>query len=289
MFIFTLYSTISHEAYPLRCSLLYLHSMRTLLVFVITLHSLLLSSQTHHVLVSTTMGDIKVMLYDDTPLHRDNFMRLTNSGHYDGTLFYRVVKDFVVQGGSSSSKKAVKGSRVGYGRAVNINAEFRENHFHKKGALCAPRQPQDINLFKKSDIAQFYFAVGRIVPLQEIENIERSVNVPIKKKLKTKYYTPHKPELDSLRHVDARAFNTLLRSIKDKIEIDYALSEKLEYSEEKKAAYTTIGGIPTLDGDYSVFGEIIEGMDVLDRIAALKTDKNNRPLTDVRMEVTVIK
>lgn len=263
--------------------------MRIFLFLLFAINSLLLSAQTHHVLITTNMGDIKVMLYDDTPLHRDSFMRLANSGHYDGTLFYRVVKDFVVQGGSSSSKKAIKGSRVGYGKAVNINSEFREEYFHKKGALCAPRQPQDVNVFKKSDIAQFYFAVGRVMPIQEIENIERSVNVPIKRKLKAKHYTPRKPELDSLRHVDARAFNTLLRSIKDKIEVEYALSEKLEYSDAKKEAYTTIGGIPTLDGDYTVFGEIIEGMNVLDKIANMPTDKNNRPLTDVRMEVIVLK
>ena len=220
--------------------------------------------QTHQVLVSTNLGDMTVMLYDDTPLHRDNFMRLVNSAHYDGSLFYRVVKDFVVQGGSSSSKKAIEGSRVGYGRAVNINSEFRENHYHKKGALCAPRQPQDINLFKKSDIGQFYFAVGRIVPAQELEMIERSVNVPIKKKLKAKYYTPRKPELDSLRQANPREFNKLLREIKDQIAVDYALAETLEYPEGMVEAYTTIGGIPTLDGDYTVFGEIIDGMEVLE-------------------------
>lgn len=248
-----------------------------------------LYAQTHQVLVSTNLGDMKVMLYDDTPLHRDNFMRLVNSGHYDETLFYRVVKDFVVQGGSSSSKKAVKGSRVGYGTSVNINSEFHEHHFHKKGALCAPRQPSEVNHFKKSDIGQFYFAVGRVVPMWEIENLERSVNVPIKRQLKAKYYTPKKLELDSLKQVDPAAFNKLLRSIKDRIAIDYELSETLEYGEERKEAYTTIGGIPTLDGEYTVFGEIIEGIEVLDKIAALKTDGQDRPYTDVRMELIVIK
>lgn len=246
-------------------------------------------SQTHQVLVKTNLGNIKVMLYDDTPLHRDKFMYLVNSGHYDGTLFYRIVKDFVVQGGSSSSKRAIEGSRVGYGNAVNINSEFREHHYHKKGALCAPRQPQDINMFKKSDIGQFYFAVGRIVPPQELQMIERSVNVPIKKKLKAKYYTPRKAELDSLKQSDPREFNKRLREIKDQIAVDYALAETLEYPEGMVEAYTTLVGIPTLDGDYTVFGEIIEGMSVLDKIAALKTDENDRPYTDVRMELVVIK
>lgn len=263
--------------------------MKQIHVAFLLLVSAVAFSQTHQVLVATNLGNIKVMLYDDTPLHRDNFMRLVNSAHYDGTLFYRVIKDFVVQGGSSSSKKAIEGSRVGYGRAVNINSEFRENHYHKKGALCAPRQPQDINMFKKSDIGQFYFAVGRIVPPQELEMIERSVNIPIKKKLKAKYYTPRKSELDSLKQVDPREFNKRLREIKSQIAVDYALAETLEYPEGMVEAYTTLGGIPTLDGDYTVFGEIIDGIEVLDKIAALKTDENDRPYIDVRMELTVIK
>lgn len=263
--------------------------MKVLVLFLyISLFSPLFS-QTHQVLIKTNLGDMTVMLYDDTPEHRDNFMRLVNGGRYDGTLFYRVVKDFVVQGGSLSSKKAVKGSHVGYGRAVNINSEFRENHFHKKGALCAPRQPQEINLFKKSDIGQFYFAVGRKVPLQELTMIERNVNIPIKRKLKAKYYTPRKSELDSLKVANPREFNKRLRAIKSQIAVEYELSETLEFPQELKEAYTTLGGIPTLDGEYTVFGEIINGMEVLDKIAALKTDSNDRPLADVRMELTVIK
>lgn len=262
---------------------------RILTSLILGLLPFIISAQTHHVLIKTNMGNMKVMLYDDTPLHRDNFMRLVNSGHYDETLFYRVIKDFVVQGGSSSSKKAVKGSHVGYGRAVNINSEFREHHFHKKGALCAPRQPQDVNMFKKSDIGQFYFAVGRLVPLQELEMIERSVNIPIKKKLKAKYYTPYKPELDSLKLADPHEFNRRLREIKSQIAVDYALADTKEFPDGLKEAYSTQGGIPTLDGEYTVFGEIIEGMEVLDKIAALNTDSNDRPYTDVRMELIVVK
>lgn len=261
----------------------------TLILIFIILFSCFAKAQTHQVLIETNLGNMTVMLYDDTPNHRDMFMRLVNSGHYDGTLFYRVVKDFVVQGGSSSSKKAIKGSRIGYGKAVNINSEFRENRFHKKGAICAPRQPQEINHFKKSDIGQFYFAVGRIVPPQELEMVEKQVNVPIKRKLKAKYYTPRKAELDSLKKTNPREFNKQLREIKSQIAAQYALEETLEFPKELKEAYTTLGGIPTLDGEYTVFGEIIEGMDVLDKIAALKTDKNDRPLTDVRMELRVIK
>ncbi len=264
--------------------------MKKILPLILLLLPIILKAQTHEVLIHTNLGDMTVMLYDDTPSHRDEFLKLVNSGHYDGTLFYRVVKDFVVQGGSSSSKKAIKGSRVGYGTSVNINSEFKDNHFHKKGALCAPRQPDEVNLFKKSDIGQFYFAVGRVFPIEEMKYMENGVNVPIKKKLKAKYYLPRKAELDSLKTSNPREFNRVLREVKDQIAVDFALNQdKLVYTDEQKEAYTIIGGIPSLDGQYTVFGEIIDGMDVLDKIAALKTDKNNRPYTDVRMELTVIK
>ena len=262
---------------------------RLFVLFCVGVAFVFAQAQTHEVLIETNLGNMTVMLYDDTPNHRDMFMRLVNSGHYDGTLFYRVIKDFVVQGGSSSSKKAIKGSHIGYGKSVNINSEFRENRFHKKGALCAPRQPQEINHFKKSDIGQFYFAVGRVVHPKELEMVEKQVNVPIKRRLKAKYYTPRKAELDSLKQCDPAEFNKRLRAIKAQIAAQYVLEETLELPQELKDTYTTIGGIPTLDGEYTVFGEIIDGMEVLDKIAALKTDKNDRPYTDVRMELRVIK
>ena len=119
--------------------------------------------------------------------------------------------------------------------------------------------------------------------------VEKQVNVPIKRRLKAKYYSPRKAELDSLKKNDPREFNVQLRAIKSQIAAQYVLEETLEFPDELKEAYTTVGGIPTLDGEYTVFGEIIAGMDVLDKIAALKTDKNDRPYTDVRMELSVIK
>lgn len=241
------------------------------------------------VLISTNMGNMKVRLYNDTPLHRDNFLKLADKKYFDGTLFYRVVKDFVIQGGSSDSRNAPAGKHIGYGeKPVNIDSEFRPGRFHKKGALCAPRQPQDINHFKMSDVSQFYIVKGRIFTETELDNLEKIRNNPIMVDLKKKYYLPNKEELERLKTTDGKAYNDLLRSIKDKINFEYSISRKLEFSEEQRKAYTTTGGCPDLDGDYTVFGEVIEGMDVIDKMASLPVDKNDRPLKDVTIRVSIL-
>lgn len=236
----------------------------------------------HYVQIKTNMGDIKARLYNETPNHRNEFLKLVNSDHFDGTLFYRVVKNFVVQGGSSDSRNAPKGKHIGYGAsAKTIDSEFRDDLFHKKGALCAPRQPEDANHFKMSDISQFYVVHGRTYTNKELDAIEKSVNNPIKAKLKQEHYVPHKEELAKLKKEDPRGFNKLLRQIKDKINFEYSVSDYLKLSEEQREIYTSIGGLPNLDNEYTVFGEVVEGIEVINKIATLKTDKNNRPYKDV--------
>lgn len=248
------------------------------------------NAQTHKVLISTNMGDITVMLYDQTPEHRDHFMKLVNSGHFDGTLFYRVIQSFVIQAGSSDSRNAPPGKHIGYGSAsVNINSEFHDSLFHKKGALCAPRQPDEINHFKKSDISQFYIAVGRKYSDKELDIIENNTNIPIKKQLKVDYYLPRKKELSELKKTDPQAYNALLREIKERIAIEFELSpDKLIFTKAERNAYTTIGGTPELDGEYTVFGEVVSGMNVVEIIGKLATDKNDRPYDNVVIETQVI-
>ncbi|GAF02931.1 peptidylprolyl isomerase [Saccharicrinis fermentans] len=264
--------------------------MRTVILLVVLFfYGLISEAQSRHVIISTNMGDIKIMLYDDTPKHRDSFLKLAKEGHYDGTLFYRVVKNFVIQGGSSDSKNAPAGKHIGYGSAkLNIDSEFRENRFHKKGALCAPRQPEDINHFKMSDVSQFYIVHGKVYTDQELQLLQKAINNPIKLQLKKKFYVPHKEELQKLKVENPKEFNRRLREIKDKIAVEYALSHKLEFTEQQKEVYTTQGGLPELDGDYTVFGEVVSGFDVVEKIAALKTDKNSRPYTDVKLVVRVL-
>ncbi len=250
-------------------------------------------SQSKVVEISTNLGKMKFKLYDDTPKHRDAFIELAKEGYYDGTLFYRVIQDFLIQGGSKSSRDAAPGKRIGYGDPdKTVDDEILSNHFHKKGALCAPRQPDESNPFKQSDISQFYIVKGRVHTAGEIDTMELAVNRPIRNKIVSNVMTPEvREQLKQLKEEKKVAeFRELAQEIKDKIETNYRYSPGvIEFSEAQREAYTTVGGYPDLDGKFTIFGECISGFDVIDKIAALPTDKNNRPFTDVKITVTVIK
>ncbi len=267
--------------------------VRYFIILFFLVLSLIGFSQSKVVEVSTNLGKMKFKLYDDTPKHRDAFIELAKEGYYDGTLFYRVIQDFLIQGGSKSSRDAAPGKRIGYGDPdKTVDDEILSNHFHKKGALCAPRQPDDSNPFKQSDISQFYIVKGRVHRIGEIDTMELAVNRPIRNKIVQSIMTPEvREQLKQLKEEKkVSEFRELAEEIKDKIETDYRYSPGVrEFSEAQREAYTTVGGYPDLDGKFTVFGECISGFDVIDKIAALATDKNNRPFTDVKINVTVLK
>jgi cyclophilin family peptidyl-prolyl cis-trans isomerase len=249
-------------------------------------------AQSRIVEISTNMGSMKFRLYDDTPKHRDAFIELANEGYYNETLFYRVIHDFLIQGGSKSSRNAPPGKRIGYGDPdKTVDDEILSHHFHKKGSLCAPRQPDEINPFKQSDISQFFIIEGSIYTQGALDTMEMAVNRPIRKKIVQKCMTPEvRAELKKLKEEKkVEEFRQLAGEIKSKIETEYNLNRgTLEFSEAQRKAYTTVGGYPELDGKYTIFGECISGFDVIDKIASLKTDENNRPYTDVKITVKVL-
>ncbi len=251
------------------------------------------SAQTQKVIISTNMGDMTFVLYDDTPKHRDAFLQLASEGYYNGTLFYRVINQFLIQGGSRSSRNAAPGKRIGYGDPdKTVDDEILPHYFHKKGALCAPRQPDEINPYKQSDISQFYIVTGRKYTEGQLDTLEMAVNNPIRKKITDRILNPSvREKLTQLREANkAEEFRAMAEPLRQSIEAEYALQPGiLEFSEEQKKAYTSLGGYPDLDGKYTVFGECTAGFEVIDKIAALKTDDNDRPFTDVKITVKIVK
>lgn len=245
------------------------------------------------ILIETNFGNIKLKLYKETPKHRKNFLQLIENKHFDGTLFYRVIKGFVLQGGSQDSRNASPGRQIGYGSSNRtIESEFLPQYFHKKGALSAPRQPDKVNIFKESDVSQFYITHGKVYTLDELKSMEKAINKPIRNQIVRRYLTPNKRKvLDSLKKAKkVKEFRAIAGKIKSSIAFDYESSpDKLIFTEAQKKAYTTVGGVPHLDKNYTVFGEVISGFEVMDKIANLKSDKHDRPYKDVKMKVRILK
>ena len=245
-----------------------------------------LSAQTEYpvLIIETNYGKMKAILYEDTPNHSKHFLKLVKEGYFNGTLFHRVIKDFMIQGGAQDSRNAPAGAFIGGGRTdMDIMPEIKPTHFHKKGALAAPRREDDVNPQRKSDASQFYIVHGKQYSAGRLDSMEMRVNIPIKNKIIRKHYTPHKPDLDALRS-NPPAFNQLLDSLLHIVDSLFAEAPgKLTIAPALREAYTSIGGAHHLDGQYTVFGEVIEGLEVIDKIAAIPVDANNRPKSDARI------
>ena len=244
----------------------------------------------HIVLISTNKGDMKVRLYNNTPRHRDYFLNLARKGYFDGTLFGRVIQQFIIQGGSQDSRGVKPGTRVGDGdRTMEIPHELRAANIPKKGALGCPRRDVKVNPKKDSDMSMFFIVVGRPYTNGQLDTLELVKNVPIKKKINAKIYPDYKPRFDSLRTVDIPAYNALVREFNARLDsLTRATPGSLTFTPEEREAYTTVGGSLHLKNEYTIFGEVIEGLDVIEKISSLETNGYDRPYEDVVMKVTVI-
>ena len=242
------------------------------------------------VLIKTDFGEMKVVLYNETPKHRDNFLKLAKAGYFDGLLFHRVIKDFMIQGGDPDTRNAKPGQKLGNGGpGYELDNEINPKIFHKKGALAAAREGDEINPEKKSSGSQFYIVQGVVFPANNIQAIEDEVTQKLAQKIMNQIARASSDSLNFYQKTaNRRAFEKLVTKLQGEA-MDKAKQTPFKLTEEQKQLYTTVGGTPHLDGNYTVFGEVVEGLSVLDSIAAQLTGPNDRPLKDIRMEVKVIR
>ena len=237
------------------------------------------------VTINTSAGILKAKLYDDVPNHVRTFVERAKRGEYDGTLFTRVLPEFMIQGGAPDSRNAPAGARCGFGdRNSETMPEMRPHHFNKRGALAAPRQNDDINPQKKSDMSQFYIVQGKVYTNGELDTLEMIANQDIKEKAMQKFFYPVRAELRMQKASNKREYQKRLRKINAQVDsMVRATPGHLLFTKEQRKAYTTEGGCHHLDGNYTVYGELIEGFDVLDAIAGQPRDEYDRPKKDVRI------
>ena len=235
--------------------------------------------------ILTSVGNLTVRLYDETPLHRDNFVKLVADSFYNGVLFHRVINQFMVQAGDPESRNAQPGVMLGAGTpGYDIEAEIRSPKlFHKRGVLAAAREGDETNPQKRSSGSQFYIVTGKVLNAGQLRSFERNRNLEIEQDIKNELMNQNRDTLMALRR--ARDFSAL-RQIQDDIVIkaDEMLAErKFALTPEQIEAYSTVGGTPFLDGEYTVFGVVISGMDVVEKIEKSATDRYDRPVEDVRI------
>ena len=235
--------------------------------------------------LETTMGNITVALYNETPKHRDNFIKLVKEGVYDSTLFHRVIKQFMIQAGDPDSKNASDTAMLGSGDVgYTIPAEFNPKFFHKKGVLAAARQGDDVNPEKASSGCQFYIVTGRKFTEPQLLGMENKINEQREEALFDSLARQHMKEIYKMRKV---VDNAGLLELQDTLEAQAReladKEEKFRFTPEQIKAYSTIGGAPHLDGSYTVFGEVTEGMEVVDNIEIAKTNRADRPIENIRM------
>ncbi|MCS3017018.1 peptidylprolyl isomerase [Phocaeicola vulgatus] len=235
--------------------------------------------------LETTMGNITVALYNETPKHRDNFIKLVKEGVYDSTLFHRVIKQFMIQAGDPDSKNASDTAMLGAGDVgYTIPAEFNPKFFHKKGVLAAARQGDDVNPEKASSGCQFYIVTGRKFTEPQLLGMENKINEQREEALFDSLARQHMKEIYKMRKAGD---NAGLLELQDTLEAQAReladKEEKFRFTPEQIKAYSTIGGAPHLDGSYTVFGEVTEGMEVVDNIEIAKTNRADRPIENIRI------
>ncbi|MEE1215237.1 MAG: peptidylprolyl isomerase [Bacteroidaceae bacterium] len=240
--------------------------------------------------ISTPKGDIRVRLYDETPQHRDNFVKLVNEGFYNGTLFHRVIKGFMIQGGDPDSIGAPAGKMLGTGGpGYNVPAEIvYPQLFHKRGALAAARQSDEVNPERESSGSQFYLVYGKVYTPQELKQMEKQMSMQQEQAIFNKLVQKNRSQILELRKARNQAG---LQELQDQLIAETKKQMKElpapKFTPEQQEAYTTVGGTPFLDNQYTVFGEVESGMEVVAEIQQCATLSADRPKEDISMTMTI--
>ena len=241
--------------------------------------------------IETEYGNITIKLYNETPLHRDNFVKLINDGFYKDLLFHRVIKGFMIQGGDPDSKNAAPEVALGRGDLdYTIPAEINPKFFHRRGVLAAARQGDQVNPEKRSSACQFYILQGKVFRSGELDTLEIAMQENRKMTMlqtRVKAIEPELKKLDAERKQDE--LMAKINVLKEQVSAEADKLPPIKFTEEQRKAYTTVGGFPSLDNNYTIFGEITKGMNVVDKIADQPTDQRDRPVKDIRFTIKLTK
>jgi peptidylprolyl isomerase len=244
-------------------------------------------------LIETNYGNMTIELYNETPQHRDNFLKLANEGFYNGTTFHRVIQDFMIQGGDPNSKNPEATNLGNGGPGYTIEAEIRPELYHKKGALSAARQGDQANPERRSSGSQFYIVQGKPNNEQMLTQMEMRCNQAMMQDIQRVFFTSeeNKEYLERLQTCQTNKDQEGLKTLSEEVQplLEARMEEKtFSYTHEQKDVYGTLGGTPFLDQQYTVFGEVVEGLEVIDKIAAVEKD-GERPKEAVKMKIKVLK
>ena len=242
--------------------------------------------------IKTSLGDIEVALYNETPQHRDNFIKLVKEGYYDGVLFHRVINEFMIQTGDGNSKNAKPGERLGNGEpGYTLPAEFvYPKLFHKRGVLAAARLGDQMNPERRSSGSQFYIVTGKKFTAQQLAQMESSRRNKQLQAVFNELAAPHRRDVMTWRREgNNAAIDSLQNKLVAEAEAKVAEQGAFTFTAAQLEAYQSVGGTPHLDGEYTVFGEVTKGMDVVEKIEKSKTDRNDRPEEDVKIIKMTVK
>ena len=250
------------------------------------------SNKMTKVKLETTLGDIVVELYNETPQHRDNFIKLVKEGYYNGVLFHRVIKDFMIQTGDGNSKNAGPETTLGDGDpGYTIEAEFvYPKYFHKRGALAAARTGDQVNPERRSSGSQFYIVTGKVFSSDDLNMMAKRLADTKKQDIFRRLVTENGARIQELQQSqDNAGLQALQNELIQQTEAE-AANLSFNFTDEQIDAYTTVGGTPHLDGQYTVFGEVVSGMDVVDKIQNTTTGRMDRPTVDIKIvKATILK